>query len=194
MTTAPKEDIKNLKEQLNQIQTEIDRVESVEKAKEAKDLLSWVSPGRVFRKRDKKWFTNIAILALCLIVILLFIKEFIVIGVVLALLFVYYVLATVPPEQVTHKITTQGVTSAGHAYLWRELTDFWFTKKQEQIVLNIGTKLRFPGRLIILLGEQSAEKIKEVLSPFTPYREIPKISWLDKMADSLYRKLPAGMK
>lgn len=192
--TAQKENLKDLKEQLNQIQSEIDRAEKVEMSKEVRELLTWASPSRIFRKRDKKWFTNIAILVLALIVILLFIREFIVISVVLAVAFVYYVLATVAPEEIEHKITTQGVNSAGHTYLWSELTDFWFTKKHDNEILNIGTKLRYPGRLVMLLNGVSQEKVKEVLAPYVPFREVPKISWLDKMADSLYQRLPTSMR
>lgn len=193
--SAPEDKVKDLREQLNQIQTEIERVEKVDATgKEVKDLISWVSPSRVFRKRDKSWFTNVAILVLLLIVILLFVREFIPITVVLAIAFVYYVLATVPPDDIEHKITTQGITSSRHSYLWSELVDFWFTTKHDQKILNVGTKLRYPGRIIILLGEQNLENLQNILSNYIPFRELPKTSWLDKIADALSRRLPASMR
>lgn len=194
MASAQKENLKELKEQLNQIQSEINRAEKDEQGQEVKDLLSWRAPARSFRKRDNKWFINVAILVLALIVILLFIKEFIAISVVLAVAFVFYVMATVPPEEIEHKITTQGITSAGHTYLWGELTDFWFTRANEQMILNVGTTLRYPGRLMMLLGGLTLEKIKEILAPHIPFREIPKTSWLDRLATYLHKKLPASMR
>src|SRR3989338_7508400 len=193
--SAPDEKVQDLKMQLNQIQSEIDRVEKVDpQEKEVKDLMSWSSPSRVFRKRDKSWFTNVSILVLVLIVIILFVREFIPISVVLAIAFVYYVLATVPPDDVEHKITTQGITSSHHSYLWNELVDFWFTAKHDQKVLNVGTKLRYPGRLIMLLGSEDLEKVKDTLVNYLPFREVPKVSWLDKIADALSKKLPSSIR
>lgn len=193
--SAQDESLDNLKTQLNSIQNEISRVEQkTDNSKDVRELLVWLSPARVFRKRDAKWVTNIAILVLALIVILLFIREFIAISVVLAIAFVSYVLATVPPEDIEHRITTQGVTTAGHTYLWNELVDFWFNEKFGQRILNIETKLRYPGRLIILQGHVNSDKLRDVLVTHIPFREVPKSSWLDKLYDLLYKRLPASMR
>src|SRR3989344_2790499 len=76
--------------------------------KEIKTLLNWRSPSRPFKKRSRDYFTTIAAIVFLIGVILLFIKEFLLIGVILALMFVSYVLATVPPEEVEHEISTEG--------------------------------------------------------------------------------------
>lgn len=153
--------------------------------KEIKTILEWKSPSRPFKRRDREYFTTIAAIVFLLGVILLFLKEFLLIGVILAFMFVSYVLATVPPEEVDHKITTEGVTTGGKSYLWNELKDFYFISKWGNQILNINTKLKFPGRLIMLLGEVEEKKVKEELGKYVSWRESPPITWMDRAAERL---------
>src|SRR3990167_6020313 len=74
--------------------------------------------------------------------------------------------ATVEPEKTEHKITTRGVKTGEKLYKWEELSRFWFTDKWGQQILNIDTRLRFPSRLIMLLADQSQDKIKEILGKY----------------------------
>jgi len=153
-------------------------------------LISWRSPSRPFKKREKEFFTTIGAIVFLLAVILVFIKEFLLIGAILALAFVAYVLATVPPEEVEHKITTHGLESAGHFYKWEELVSFWFWEKWGQPVLLVQTKLRFPGRLVLLIGGQDKEKIKDALLKYLNFKEKPEKNWMDDAAKWLAEKVP----
>ncbi|TSC53107.1 MAG: Uncharacterized protein LiPW16_485 [Microgenomates group bacterium LiPW_16] len=153
-------------------------------------FISWRSPSRPFKKRQKEFFTTIGAIVFLLAVILVFIKEFLLIGVILALAFVAYVLATVEPEEVEHKITTNGLESARHFYKWEELAGFWFWEKWGQPVLIVVTKLRFPGRVVILIGGQDQEKIKNILSKYLKFYEKPEKNWMDDAAKWLAEKVP----
>src|SRR3989344_9678370 len=130
---------------------------------EVKTLLKWTAPVRPFKKRDREYYTTIAAIVFLLAVILLFLKEWLLIAVMVALMFVAYVLATVMPEKTSHEITTRGVVVSGKAYSWKDLRRFWFTKKWSEAILNIDTNLKFPGRLMLLLGEIEEMKIRELL-------------------------------
>ena len=158
--------------------------------KEIKTLLEWKSPSRPFKRRDRDYFTTIAAIVFLIGVILLFIKEFLLIGVMLALMFVSYVLATVEPEEAEHRITTEGITTGSKTYLWTELREFYFTKKWNDTILNINTKLKFPGRLLVLLGGLDEKKIKDELGKYLSYRETPVVTWMDNAADWLSKKVP----
>ncbi len=153
-------------------------------------LLTWRSPSRPFKKREKEFFTTIAAIVFLLAVILIFVKEFLLIGAIIALAFVAYVLATVPPEEVEHRITTKGIDSAGHFYKWEELIDFWFGDKWEQPLLLVRTKAKFPGRLIILTNGQENTKIQEVLSKYLVFKDKPEKNWMDDAAKWLSDKVP----
>ncbi len=159
-------------------------------ASEIKTLLSWEAPSRPFRKKDRSYYTTIAILVILLILIALMIKEWLLIGVLLSLAFVAYVLAFVPPGEVTYKISTQGITIGDHFYFWHELDSFWFKKKEDHDVLFIQTHLRFPGQLMLVLGEVQEEEIKKEVARFLPFHEIPKTTVLDRWAETLQKHFP----
>lgn len=162
--------------------------------KEVKTLFEWESPSRPFKRRDAKYFTNLAIIIFVLAAILLFVQEFLLIGVLLALLFVSYVLGTVEPDKMDHKITTQGVTTGNRSYLWNELSDFWFNEKYGETVLNVGTKIRFPARLLVLVPFMDREKVKDILVEYLPFREVAPTSWMDQTVDWVTAKLPPSLR
>ncbi len=162
--------------------------------KEVKTLLEWESASRPFKRRDAKYFTNLAIIIFVLAAILLFVQEFLLIGVLLALLFVSYVLGTVEPDKMDHKITTQGITTGNRSYLWNELNDFWFSEKYGETVLNVGTKIRFPARLLVLVPFMDREKVKDILVEYLPFREVAPTSWMDQTVDWVTAKLPPSLR
>ncbi|MBI4039503.1 hypothetical protein HY388_01600 [Candidatus Daviesbacteria bacterium] len=165
---------------------EVDR----KSGKQLETLIAWSSPMRPFRKRNAEWYRTVAAIVIALVVVLFFIKEWLLLAVVLALTFVVYVLATIAPDNIEHKITGEGIVSAGHSYLWDELRTFWFDQKDGQDILYIDTKLKFPGRLIILLSQGNKEKIKDYLSRQLSFREIPEQSFLDRAAGWMQKHLP----
>jgi hypothetical protein len=160
-------------------------------AGEIRTLLSWEAPSRPFRKRDRSYYTTIAILVILLGLIAFLAQEFLLIGVLMALTFVAYVLAFVPPGIITYKISTQGITIGDHFYFWHYLDSFWFKKKEGHNVLHIQTHLRFPGQLMLVMGEEAGEEeIKKIVARFLPFHEIPETTLLDRWADSLQKHFP----
>lgn len=159
-------------------------------AGEVKTLLSWEAPGRPFRKKHRSYYTTIAVLVVLLALIALLAQEFLLIGVLLALTFVAYVLAFIPPSEVTYKISTQGITIGDHFYFWHELDSFWFKEKEGLQVLFIQTRIRFPGQLMIVLGSQDEEEIKKSVARFLPFHEIPQMTMLDHWAEGLQKHFP----
>jgi hypothetical protein len=157
---------------------------------ETKGLLTWKSPSRPFKKRDREYFTTVGAIIFLLAVILLLIKEFLAIGVLLALMFVIYVLETTEPEMVEHTITTTGLVSMGHDYKWDDLSTFWFREKWGILVLTITFRLRPLTRLIILVPEGMREKVKKELNSHLSYQEKPEKNWLDNAAEWLAKKVP----
>lgn len=157
-------------------------------------LLAWQSPSRPFKKRQKEFYTTIVAIVFLLAVILFFAKEFLLIAAILALAFVAYVLATIPPEDVEHKIMDKGLESAGHFYKWEELVSFWFGERWGQPLLFLQTRLRFPGRLVLLTDSQDREKIRTILVKYLTFQEKPEKNWMDDAAKWLAEKIPLETK
>lgn len=156
---------------------------------EEKTLLAWKAPSRPFKRRNREFFTTVFAIAFLLGVILLFIKEWLLIAVIVALVFVFYVFSTISPEEVEHKITTRGVRTGGRIYEWDELGRFWFASRWGQKMLAVETRFRMPGQLLLLLGDQKEDKIKEALGKHLSIEE-PEPGFFDRAADWLTAKIP----
>lgn len=154
-------------------------------------FLSWKAPARPFRRKDRSFYTTVAILVILISLIALLAGELILIGALFAFLFLIYVLNFVPPEEIGYKLSTQGVTIGDHFYHWQELDSFWFSEKEGFKLLNILTNLRFPGILIIVLSDEAKEEeVKSVCAKFLPFHEIAPKSLIDKWSDSLQKHFP----
>jgi hypothetical protein len=150
--------------------------------------VQWASPSRLFKKRDKEFFTNIGAIVFLLTVILVFAREYLLILALLSIAFLVYVLSTVPPEEVKHRITNLGIESAGHFYRWEELSEFWFEEQWGQTMAML--RPIFGSRIIILLGSQDRSKVRELIAKHIPFREKPEKSWVDNAARWLTEKIP----
>ena len=159
-------------------------------AGEIKTLLFWKALSRPFRKKDRSYYTTIAILVILLALIAFLAQEFLLIGVLLSIMFVSYVLAFVPPGEINYRISTQGVTIGEHFYFWHELDSFWFKEKEGFKVLFVQTKIRFPGQLMLVLEDQQEEEIKKIVAKFLPFHEVPQTSLMEKWSDSLQKHFP----
>ncbi|MFC1711003.1 hypothetical protein ACFLZ1_00285 [Patescibacteria group bacterium] len=159
----------------------------------AKDLLVWEAASRPYKKRDREYFTTIAAVVFLLVVILVFLKEWLLIGVIIAFMFFSYVLATVPPQQETYKITSRGIKVGDKTYYWEQFIRFWFSKKFNSQVLNIETRLTFPKHVQLVLGNIKEEKVKGILEKYLIF-EKPQKSFVDKSADWLQKTFPLESK
>jgi len=164
---------------------------STEKKNEEKReevYLEWSSPSRLFKKRDREYFTNIAAIVFLLSIILVFAREFVLIAAVLSIVFLIYVLSTIPPEEVKHRITNLGIESAGTFYRWEQLFEFWYEEQWGQTLLVLRPLIG--ARVIILLGNQDRNSVREYIAKHIPFREIPQKTWVDNAARWLTNKIP----
>lgn len=166
----------------------MDRNTSPENEKEPEVYLSWSSPSRLFKKRDMEFYKTVGAIVFLLTIILVFASEFVLVLAMLSIVFLVYVLSTVPPETVDHRVTNLGIESAGHYYRWEELLEFWFDQQWGQTLLIL-TPL-FGTRIVILLGTQNKEKVKELLTKHVPFREQPEKTWMDNASAWLSSKIP----
>lgn len=153
-------------------------------------LLTWRAPSRPFRKKDRSYYTTVIILIALISMIAFLAGERLLIGVLFALLFLIYVLNFTPPEDIDYKLSTQGVTIGEHFYHWYELDSFWFSQKDGYKILNVLTRFRFPGLLILVLGETPEEEVKRICAKYLPFHEIAPKTILEKWTESLQKHFP----
>lgn len=154
-------------------------------------LLSWKSPSHPFRKRNKIFYQTVAGITFLCVVIVFFLHEFMLMGVILSIGFVVYAITSVPPVEVEHKIMPVGFENAGRIFRWIELYAFWFEKKWDYRMIVFQTRLPFPGQITAVLpSELTDEKVKEIVGKYLLFLEKPLKSWTDSFSDWLSRKIP----
>ncbi|HEX7018000.1 MAG TPA: hypothetical protein VF209_03780 [Patescibacteria group bacterium] len=151
-------------------------------------ILEWKAPSRPFKKRNRQFYTTVAIITGLISLILFFAGQFLPIAVVIAVAFLAYVLSSVPPDDVTNKITTWGIHTEDKTYYWEEMGRFWFDDKYGQRLLQVEIG-RFPGRLTLVVAGQSEDDLKQLLSEVL-LNEKPKDTFYDKAAKWLQEKIP----
>lgn len=156
---------------------------------EEKTLMEWTAAERAFQKKDRNWWiTAISILVL-VSVILIFIKEFYLIIALGSLLFMYYVLSTVPPREVRYKITNRGVYMGESSHYWDILEKFWFSSSLSSEMMNFGTVLRFPRSVTLVINPEDKEKLKELVVKKIPLIENSP-NFVDKLSKWFAEHLP----
>ena len=166
------------------------REETSKHREQAEQVLEWSAPGRPFKKRTKQYYlTSLLIMLLVEIIAFLF-SQYLLMIVILALVFIAFALATVPPRDFHYRLSIQGIMIEDRFLLWKELYDFYFIEKDGEKTLHIRTEAYIPGELTITLGKQNEEKIKQYLLEFLPYREYVKPTFMDNASSWLSRNFP----
>lgn len=156
---------------------------------EEKVLFEWEAAERSFQKRDKDfWITTIAILVL-VSVILIFIKEFFLIIALVSVLFLFYVLSTVPPSNITNKITNRGIYFGDLRYHWNDLVRFCFKKSLSSDMILFETALRFPRQVSLIINSEDRDKLKSIIVKRIPLTDTPP-SFIDKLTKWFGDRLP----
>jgi len=153
-------------------------------------ILEWTAPGRPFKKRGKQYYLTSLLIMLLVEVILFLFSQYMLMLVVLSLVFVAFALATIAPSNFKYRISTEGITIEDHFFLWQELYDFYFKKREGVDVVHIRTHSFIPGELTLTLGTVDREHMKSALLPYLPYREVVKSTFMEKSGDWLTKNFP----
>lgn len=162
-------------------------------SKEEKVIHFWKALARPYQKKDREfWTTVLATLGLvCLI--LFFVKEWFLIAAFLGLVFLYYVLTTIEPEEVNYKITNKGVYFPGGEQRvdWEVLSLFWISEKWGYKILNLETRLNFPRVIHLVIKNEEEKKIREIMLKYLSETEVKK-NFTDKLSSWVTKQLPVN--
>lgn len=153
-------------------------------------ILEWSAPGRPFRKRSKQYYLTTLLIMILVEVILFLFSQYMLMLVVLSLVFVAFALVTVAPSNFKYRISSEGITVEDHFFLWQELYDFYFKKREGIDVVHIRTHSFIPGELTLTLGSIDREHIKSALLPYLPYREVVRQNFMEKSGQWLEKNFP----
>ena len=145
--------IQELQQQINLLESKLN--DSVKPLEQLKVLHEWVAPEREFIRRDKSWFLKVALIFVFGMLIFAFMGDILAILVAITLLLLIYALTTNEPPSVVHQVTTKGVKTLGRTYKWAELKDYFIVDKSGRKILNLRTRLGFPGRIVLLFSSNT---------------------------------------
>jgi hypothetical protein len=161
-----------------------------EEYQEVKTLLSWTGPGRPYKRRTKQFFLTVILLAFLFEVIAFLFSQYLLMLVIFFLVLMSFSFVLVPPKNFHYRISTEGITVEDHFYLWQELYDFYFKRREGIDILHVRTHSFLPGELIIPLGDITKEHVRSALLSYLPYREVIKPTFMEKSADLLVKNFP----
>lgn len=156
-------------------------------------LLKWMAPSRPFKARDRQFFTTAVAIVILVSIILVFAGEWMLIAVLAAMCFAYYVWSTVPPEEAEYAITDRGVRVHGTLHRFEELSAWWVESQFGHQVLVIDAPLVPGRRLHIVLKEVTEDQLQETLGKHLTL-EKPAETSMDKVSHWVSEKFPLEAK
>ena len=153
-----------------------------------KDLITWVAPARPFKRRDKQFYVTTISIAGMVCLILFLAEGAMPVILIISLIFLYYVMSTVAPEDIEYKITNKGVKVGGRLTEWQLLGRFWFSRRFDSDLVVFETRI-IPNRMELVIKSEVKEEIRKNLNEYLVEEEISP-SNLDKAVDWFSKKLP----
>jgi hypothetical protein len=109
----------------------------VVKQEPERELVSWKAAARPFKRRDRRFYVTIFAMVGVTGAVLFFIEGVMPVVLIIALVFLFYVLSTVEPEEIGYTITNKGVKVAGKKTDYSFLGRFWFRHQFDSELLVI---------------------------------------------------------
>lgn len=156
-------------------------------------LLKWMAPSRPFKLRDKQFFTTAVAIVILVSIILAFAGEWMLIAVLAAICFAYYVWSTVPPEEAEYAVTDRGIRAHGQLYRHEELSAWWIDSKLGQQVLVVDAPLVAGRRLHLVLKDVTLGQLTETLGKHL-IMEKPEATSMDRVSAWVSEKFPLEAK
>lgn len=158
--------------------------------KKETDLFTWMAPSRPFKARTREFYVTLfAIVGL--VGLILFIAEGAMpVVLLIAIVFLFYILSTVAPTEIEYKITNHGIKIAGVRTDWNLMGRFWFTRRLDTDLLIIETFV-IPGRLELVVKAGDIETIRKNLSSYLNEEEVQPTG-LERAASWFSSKLPGN--
>lgn len=182
MDPANQENLKN-ENNLSENESNLSKKPELEK-----DLITWVAPARPFKRRDKQFYLTTVSIAGIVCLILFLAEGAMPVILIISLIFLYYVMSTVEPENIEYKITNKGIKIIGNRTNWENLGRFWFGKRHDSDLLILETNF-LPNRMELVIKSEIKDEIKKILTEYLVYEEVSP-SNLDKAIDWFSKKLP----
>ncbi len=158
-----------------------------------KELLKWVGPSRPFHTQSRQFFSTVGVIVVLVGLILILASEWMLIIMMVAGVFAYYIWSTVPPEEVEYTITNKGIRAHSKLYKWSELQQWWIEEKWGNKLLSLEQVAGWPKRVYLVLKNINLNELSEILNQYL-ILEKPELTSMDKFSHWIEEKFPLEVK
>lgn len=145
-------------------------------------LLEWVGPTKMpSAKKNDKFMRAATIIGFVVLLILLIMQEFVVIVAVLVVFFVYYVLNSMPSNEVSYKISNLGFEYDGQFFPWNQFRYFFMQEKEDMVMFSLDLQSSLLSRLFVFSTAEMAPQVLNALDEYLPFLEKPPEDFSDKV-------------
>jgi hypothetical protein len=146
-----------------------------------KELLSWSAANRPFKRRNKSFWVRIIAMAGVFGLILFLAEGVMPVLLIISVVFLFYVLSTVEPENTDYKITNKGIRIGGVETRWEVLGRFWMSRRFDSEIMVVEAP-GLAGRIELIIKPEIKDELKEIVGKHLVYQEVP-ASELDRAAN-----------
>jgi len=163
--------------------------DTVENAPKEEVLFSWVSPARTFKRRSRQYYVTALAIA-SIIGFILFIAEGAMPVILLAaLIFLFYILNSVPPQEAEYKLTNLGVKIDTKRTEWEFFSRFWFNDRFDNrlLILDMPGVI---GRMELIIDRKDENDIRKIVAKHLIEEKAPP-TFFDTIVNWFSSKMPA---
>jgi len=153
-------------------------------------LLEFKTPERPKLPYPKSYLKRALLLVALLALFFASLQDYVAVIFIIGSFAAVYVFFAIPPHEVTHKITNNGINYAGDSfYKWHELSDFFYDSREDVDLLVVNTKSPLPGRLFIIIPEHvDKEIVRSILNKHLSFLEVAPPNTLEKFNKKIMSK------
>lgn len=155
-----------------------------------KMLFSWNAPSRPFKTRDREFWVGVGAIAVVAGFILYIVEGVMPVILMVALIFLFYILSTVKPDEIKYGLTNKGIKIADKLTPIDLLTRFWFGSRFGSNLL-VFEMISLPGRLELVINSKDKDAIRKALKDYLVEEEVPP-SQLERAATFFSKKIPGN--
>ena len=171
-----------------QVYPPVEPVSTLPKQPAEKELLSWQAAERPFKQGTRDFYVRIISVAVLFGVVLFWIDGIMPVLLIIAVVFLVYVLTSVQPGNLTYKITTLGLYISDKRVNWEQMGRFWFANRFGSEMLVVETA-NITGRMEIMIPSEKKDEINHILNEYLLHEELP-ATFLDKAANWAGKRIP----
>lgn len=173
-TSIKETSLKELREEIDTLEEKLskakrDQLIISQERSPTKEIYSWTAPERIQQAKDKNWLAKVIGISVVSVVLAVLTNTLLLVVAVIAVVAVLYAESVIPAKIFNYTILNKGLKAGSKVYAWKQIPEFWITKRGKNIILSFNVHLDNEQRLSILVGDGNINIIAKELIQYIDY-------------------------